>query len=372
MRILIVGAGVVGSHLAYYANRYLGSLDVAISTAHDGQEKRADLFSGSHPVYNDNVSGLENYWHQVVDLAAIKCKFLSPRYSFLNEFLGERAEFVPFRKVKVYKQIRKTIEVFPKIHTINSIGNDVAVCFVGGQIEKFDTVIITHGALPQEDVLVNSGLAKLSGTCDDHIVFRGEKIKKSENGKPHKIKRISMNGILRSYDVIQYGDLSIKKSTRLHFGGRHHSIEQGLIYSGKTKVSMITSILKRASLNMIKNATSLRYGYPRSSHYYYNFYQVPAKEIMKYEGNSVSVNHEKAKELTSIAQSLDYDGSLFSGIHFHNTYSYLSSEVANREYNGSKVILISPQFKYEPGCHHFTADLMATSEKIIRDLSQYD
>ena len=88
------------------------------------------------------------------------------------------------------------------------------------------------------------------------------------------------------------------------------------------------------------------------------------------ENNKLSINTKKISLVEDLKSRLKCSDSVFSGIHYFNTYSFISDDVNNLGTGISNLALMTPQYKYEPSCHHFTADLMRRTEYFIDKIGE--
>lgn len=324
------------------------------------------MFDSYHPVYRDAFGGFSNYWHKVFDLKGIKNKFVSKNLEILNKYLNQQYEFIPYLRFDVlnnffYKKNLKT----QAVEIISSDHLNTVIRFSDNSIEKFDYVFVCHGALPPNDLLINSGLAKLSGFVSDHLIGETRPVKIKS---PLKIKRVGYKGFLRPYKIVEINKIKAKHIIRPHFGKNNKGLSNSIIYAG-SDVKAAIKLLKHNSLNLILNASSTRYGFPLKSKFQKSFFQVPALNMYEYCKSGIFPIQNQYLDLSRKLEELEINGPLKSSIHYYNTYSLIDKSIANRVFDNKKtLILVSPQFNYIPGVHHFTADLLSTSENIVAEL----
>ena len=354
----------VGSHTFLFASQLLQDATIYISSPLEGKTYNARLFNGSHLIYKDSFGGLKRNWHNVVDCGIQTGVFHSKIYNFLNPYVGKNFEFVPFIKRKnIIKKNR--FDILPKARKILDIGDTIKVQFYDGSSRVFDYVFICHGALPIDDILVNSGLATCSNFVSDHLLLQSNEIFKSSDIYETRQIRLGLNGFVRSYKKFKVGDLMVKETIRRHFGASPETVSASAIYAENNK-ELLKQLIKISSFSSIFNATALRYGFPQTSEHCYKFYQVAINDLYKNTyNNELSVNSDKLRLIECIRHELNCKNTFYSGIHYHNTYSSLENEVNNLGHGNSKLVLLSPQKDYYPSCHHFTADLMRRSEDFI-------
>ena len=369
MRILIIGSGPVGGHALLFASTQLKAAQIQLSSPLGGVSYHSNLFSGTHLIYRDAFSGLQPHWHQVIDCGVQDGPFLSAKYKFLNDFVGKHYEFIPYIKRKNINSTLKP-QCLPKVKFITRVGSTVSIQFDDNKKREFDYVLICHGALPVNDVLVNSDLAKLTDFVSDHIILRSSNLVPTQNNDNAKLIRIGLMGFLRSYDKLKVGSYEVKKTIRCHFGNKKAHIGSSVIYA-QNKRKMIWQLLKNFHFSRFINAMSLRYGFPEKSERGYEFYQVAINDIYERSfGNVLTVNKEKLSEIALIQSELNCDQQIFSGIHYHNTYATIDNSVSKLGECNSRLMLLTPQYDYHPTCHHFTADLMRQAEKCIMNIKE--
>jgi len=365
----VVGAGPIGSHLINFAKEQLSFAELYVSSPMVGETYKSKLFDGSHIIYKDSFGGLRDDWHKVVDCGILKGKFHSEKFNFLNKYFGQSLEFVPYNK-RTSSSKKNRLNLLPSAIKITDINLGVHVLFSDGQQIEFDYVFICHGALPEVDLLVNSGLATNSPTISDHILLQSNTITDNMPKDPDQQFRIGTKGFFRRYEHIFVNDYKIKKTSRRHFGSSSDVISTGLIYA-ESRLDFMKQFFDKINFSKLLNATSLRYGVPRYSDASYDFYQFSLDDIyIRRKNNVLKVNKDNVNVIHEIRSTLCDDGLVFSGIHYHNTYEYLSPEISNRGNEKSRIILITPQMDYSPSCHHFTADLMRISEDVVMRIKQ--
>lgn len=357
----------MGSHAYLYALSQLKEASIFISSPISGKNFRTKLFSGSHLIYRDSFGGLQPNWHQVIDCGVQDGHFKSMAYDFLNQYTGQNYEFIPYLKRK-QKIVSKSVNFLPKSKYITDINDTVKVEFIDGSTGEFDFVLVCHGALPVDDVLVNSKIAKPSGFVSDHLIMQSKNFFHfSEVEKPMQ-KRIGLRGFIRSYDKVQVGPVTAKETLRQHYGKAKANISNSVIYA-ENKYNVMFNMLKNMDFSKLLNAFSLRYGFPNTSSYYYKFYQISVGDIYLRDRNNVlSVNNEKTSLVENFRKRLKCSRDIFSGIHYFNTYSYISDDVNNLGTGVSNLALMTPQYDYDPSCHHFTADLMRRTEYFVEKI----
>jgi hypothetical protein len=366
MKILIIGSGVVGSHLLDFFHNFQNKIEIDMLHSNNNHLYENSLFGSYHPIYRDAPGGFQNFWHRVFDLNGIKKKFIGKKFNFLNEYLGQNYEFIPYFKnefkIKIPSQVSRKLHV-NKIISSDKFGTKLE--FSNKTIKFYNYVIICHGAIPKHDILVESKLANTSGFVSDHLIGETVPVNRINN---LNTKNISIYGFLRQYEKFKLNGLTVKHTIRSHFGDNKSSLSGSIIYS-KSKLDLIKKILGTGSFNIILNAFSTRYGFPTRSEYQKSFYQVHASNIYKLDNMKLTPIEARYKKLKDNLKKLNINGNLKSAIHYHNTYKNLDPTVSNRVFNKNKsIILISPQYDYNPGAHHFTADLLSTAENIIIDL----
>ena len=123
-----------------------------MSSPTSGKSYRAKLFDGSHLIYKDKLGGLQPNCI-VVDCGIQTDLLTSKKYNYLNQFIGKILEFIPYLKRK--DRIKEyNLNYLPKAVFINDVSDKIKVEFCDTTIRNFDYVLICHGALPVDDVLV--------------------------------------------------------------------------------------------------------------------------------------------------------------------------------------------------------------------------
>lgn len=357
----------MGNHAYLYALSRLKEASIYLSSPTSGKDFSAKLFTGNHLIYRDSFGGLHPNWHQVIDCGFQDGHFKSSAYDFLNEYTGRHYEFIPYYKRK-QKKVSKSVNFLPKSKYIIDINDTVKVEFIDGSTGEFDFVLVCHGALPVDDVLVNSKIAKPSKFISDHLIMQSRDIFHFSEVDPPEQKRIGLQGFVRSYNKVQVGPFVAKQTLRQHYGTEKANISNSVIYA-ENKYNVIYNILKNLEFSKLLNALSLRYGFPNKPSYYYKFYQLSVADIYhRNDDNILTVNGEKNALVEDLRAKLQCSKNIFSGIHYFNTYSYISDAVNNLGTGFSNLVLMTPQYDYDPSCHHFTADLMRRAEYFVEKI----
>lgn len=376
-KILVIGDGPVGASAISTLCRQ-GFHDIFVSRHTHGELKKESIFKQNIPTAYEGKGGLGRLWHSVCDLGLL-CRLdvlpsdLSKRWIGNIEF-KEDSEFVPFFPIRPSKLITKLrYGVRSSAVSLESLENNVAVTFSDGSVESFDKVLVCHGALPNTDCLVNSGLATLSNTVSDHLVAQVEGIDGPLFPRK-KIERVefSKKGFVRKYLRYDTGKFKFKMSARPNYGEKINKafhMDKG-IYVGST-FEVLKRIFRKASFNFIKQSFFLRYGIFSRSESWTGFVNIAVKDCYKIKKGSLVVDESRIRELAIDLAAHNFrlvESSLMSAIHFHNTYNYLSPEVSNNVVSDKRIILLGPGYNFEVGAEHFTFQMMLIAEKVAREL----
>lgn len=377
-RILVIGDGPLGSAAVVTLCR-LGCSNIFLSRHSKGDLVKKRLFGQDIPTTYEREGGLGRLWHSVCDLGLLNRKGFVTSY-ISKKFIGDidfpiNTEFVPFlpiRPVRILKGLK--YDELPPVDSLALSDGEVRVKFTNDKVKKFDKVLVCHGAMPNTDCLVNSGLATLSSSVSDHLVAEVEGLEGPLfAGKKRERVAFSGKGIFRSYIKNDTGEFKYKISARPNYRGANRRalhLDKG-IYIGNT-VQVVKRLMQRGSLEAIKQSLFLRYGLFSRSKNWSGFINVAVKDCYIRNNGTLIVDDVRINDLK---KSLEKDGfrlveeSLMSGIHFHNTYDYLSSDVSNNIVSDKRVILVAPSYKFDVGAEHFTFQMMLTAERIARSLA---
>lgn len=377
-RILVIGDGPVGSTAVATLCR-LGCAHIFLSKYSKGDLINKQLFGQDIPTSYEREGGLGRLWHSVCDMGLLNRKgFVASHIS--KKFIGdiefrENTEFVPFFQIKPARILKDlTYGELPPVDSLTLSEGVVEVKFTNDKVEIFDKVLVCHGAMPNIDCLVNSGLATLSASVSDHLVAQVEGLKSPLfAGKKRERVIFSGKGIFRSYIRNDVGEFKYKISARPNYRAAKRRVlhlDKG-IYVG-SKVQVLKRLMLRGSLDAIKQSLFLRYGLFSRSKNWTCFINVAVKNCYIRKNGTLIVDDARIADLK---KSLEKDGlrlletSLMSGIHFHNTYDYLSSNVSNNIISNKRIILVAPSYNFDVGAEHFTFQMMLMAESIARSLA---
>jgi hypothetical protein len=375
-KILIVGNGVVGSSLIYSINNNK-KYEIYLSKYKKGKYIKSQIFNHDIPISSKSSGGLSNLWHSVIDLNIFN-KQLEKNTSLMNFLIGSdiqvnsNKEFIPYFPIRPKKLLknRNYSEALP-VKSFKLNDNKVHVTFIDNTNECFDRIFICHGALPEIDCLVNSGYAKKNVLVSDHLVAQ---LHKTEPALKCKIEH-SSKGHCRNYAYYNFNETHIKLTLRPTYKDKPEIIshaDKG-IYNGNF-LKVFFNIVKKFNLTIVKQSLYLRFGINFKSKNWASFIQFNCPDVYINKNNNLTVNKSSLEKTLAIIKDNGFKidkKSLMSGIHFYNTYSYLSGEVSVNEYNKSKLItLISPGYQFNASAKHFTYELMMLAEKIGQNLCQ--
>ena len=376
-KTLIIGDGLVGAS-AIFTLCQKGLKDIYVSSHKHGDLKKQLLFNQEIPTSFEDKGGLGRLWHSVCDLGLLnRLNFHSS--SLTKKLIGDikfdkDTEFVPFSPIRPVKILKKlNYNVSPATKLIEPFENNVRVTFCDGSIDFFDKVLVCHGALPEEDCLINSDLAEISDTVSDHLVAQVEGLKKSLFGeKKSESVVFSKKGFTRNYRLFNDSEFKFKISARPTYNENRKKafhLDKG-IYVGST-LDVFKRIISKASLNILKQSFFLRYGLFSRSENWKGFINIAVKNCYIRKNGSFVVDKAKISQLSAFLLKHDLlldEDSLMSGIHFHNSYKSLSSLVSNNKIDDRNIILIGPAYNFDVGAEHFTFQMMLIAEKIAREL----
>jgi len=376
-KTLVIGDGPVGASALMTLCR-LGFDNVFLSRHINGERKFESIFGHEIPTSNNDRGGLGSLWHSVCDLGLLhrncfSSSELSKKYLGNVEF-REETEFVPFFPIRPHNVLKNlSYGIRLPVSFLKPFDESVKVTFSDGSFESFDKVLVCHGALPDTDCLINSGLATLSSTVSDHLVAQVEGISKPlfADKKSEKIT-FSSKGFVRGYRLYDGDKLKFKMSARPIYGEQENKVfhlDKG-IYVGNT-FEVLKRLLCRASFNILKQSFFLRYGIFSRSRRWAGFINIVVKDCYQRKDGRLLVDESKVGELATMLKDHDLrlvESSLMSAIHFHNTYSHLSPEVSNNIVNNKRVVLVGPGYKFKVGAEHFTFQMMLIAEKVAKEL----
>lgn len=376
-RTLIIGDGLVGAS-AIFTLCQKGLKDIYVSTYKNGDLKKQLLFNQEIPTSFEDRGGLGNLWHSVCDLGLLN-RLKLPSSAISNKLIGdikfnENSEFVPFFSIRPSKILKNlNYNISPPAKLIEPLDNNIKVTFSDGSIDFFDKVLVCHGALPEEDCLVNSGLAELSDLVSDHLVAEVEGFKKSLfSDKNCESVIFSKKGFTRNY--MSFNDLEFK--FKISARPIYNAIRKKAFHLNKaiyvdSTLNVLKNIISKANVNILKQSFFLRYGLFSRSKNWRGFINIAVKDCYIRKNGVLLVNNKKINQLSSFLLKHDLlldEDSLISGIHFHNTYKSLSPHVSNNKVDNRSIILIGPGYNFDVGAEHFTFQMMLIAEKVAKDL----
>jgi hypothetical protein len=373
-KILVVGDGLVGA--SFISSIKNDRFIIYLSGYEDETLQESSILNELIPTSLNKSGGLGNLWHSVIDIGLLERKNIT-HSSLSSKLIGEdveiqkNQEFVPNKSIRP-KSILKGLNFYRRmpVFKLNLVGDMVKVTFLDGSNENFDRVFVCHGALPLNDCLINSGMARSNENVSDHIIAQ------LEIPVPYKERyraKFYKKGHKRNYDTSQLKNFSLKVSYRPIFSNlsNNFSHKDKAIYNGSFG-KVLFKIIKRFSIDIVKQSFFLRYGINFKSKNWTQFVQFNLKDAHINNNGSLSINskvlQDALNEIEIYGINVNKD-TLMSGIHFYNTYSYISDKIANNQFLEDKLItLIAPCYQYDAEAEHFTFDIMLKAEKIASSL----
>ncbi len=363
---LVVGSGAIAmAAMAALTKRGIG---FSVSVENENYLQRQELFNASTYIYFCGFGGLANYWHSVIDSHWFDRDKTEADLNLLNLFGIERiadmnSEVIPlkpFRPKSLFKKFTP-LQIFKASQRIVSSKNGVRVYFKDGENILFKKVFICTGALSNQDLLVKSGLAKSSDTLSDHIIGYSEDLFYNISDSYIVSDRMKW-AFARKYEL----QSNFKSTYRPIFSERHLNPKNKLIYSGSS-FEIMKNIFSNASIALIKEAISLRYGIRLSKPISYRkFYQINVPNCYVKSQNKFIVNDKLIENTLNSAGENIQSGSLLSGIHFYNSLSRVDSDVIVRKSSREgKIFLFTSGYDFNPGPYHFTYYLMKNAYNSI-------
>lgn len=376
-KTLVIGDGLVGTS-AIYTLCKIGYTDVYVSSYKKGALKKQKLFNQEIPTSFEDTGGLGRLWHSVCDLGLLNRLNFEPS-SLSKKLIGvtkfaKNTEFVPYFPIRPAK-ILKTLKYnsCPPVKLIEPFKNNVKVTFNNKSVDFFDKVLVCHGALPSEDCLVNSKLAKLSDTVSDHLIAeislqKGPLLNKKKKESVTYLKK----GFIRNYFLFNDFEFKFKITARPVYkkgNAKAFHLDKG-IYVGNT-IQVLKRILSKRSLNILKQSLYLRYGLFSRSNHWKGFINIALPDCYIRKDKNLIIDKSKISNMTSYLRKkgliLD-ESSLMSGIHFYNSYKSLSPFVSNNKVENKRIILLGPGYNFDVGAEHFTFHMMLIAEKVAKGL----
>ena len=373
MKVLVIGGGAVGFHI-FMKLKSQAHFDVHLAQQINGALKKEHLFGSDIPIHNSGFGGLGAYWHGVRDVTYART--MGAQSDLIDEIPDEDPslnwEYIPYFNPRPRLRMCRQQLINQSVTRIRPVDSGVLVTFSNGLDVKYSHIFVCHGALPESDCLINSGLATPKSYVSDHLVFRAFAVNSTQPMLVEKLRRKS-HGFFRTYQCVQLSDGShVKMSARpggSRLSGSHQSKS---IYSGSA-VSAALQLVKPSNWSLLNQAFHLRYGFGVKPSHYDIFLQVRAEDIYEKRQEGFSLNKDAYGSLRDRLMSLgniDIE-SVGSGIHFHNIYDDVDEDVVDTQfkYSGKRIHLFSPQYKFDPGPHHFTYMLQLKSTDIIKRIA---
>jgi hypothetical protein len=363
---LVIGSGAIAmAAMAALTKRGIG---FSVSVENEDYLHRQELFNASTYIYFSGFGGLANYWHSVIDSHWFDRDKTDEDLNLLKLFGIERIAdinsevipLIPFRPKSLFKKFAP-LQVFKASQRIVSSKNGVRVYFKDGENTLFKKVFVCTGALSNQDLLVKSGLAKFSDTLSDHIIGYSEDLFYNISDSYIVSDRMKW-AFARKYEL----QSNFKATYRPIFSQRPPNLKNKLIYSGSS-FEIMKNIFSKASISLIKEAISLRYGIRVSKPVSYGkFYQINIPNCYVKSKNKFIVNDKLIKNTLNSTRENIQSGSLFSAIHFYNSLSRVDSDVIVRKSSREgKIFLFTSGYDFNPGPYHFTYYLMKNAYNSI-------
>jgi len=363
---LVVGSGAVASAVMTALSEKGVSFSVSIEN--ENYIHRQDLFDASTYMFFSGLGGLANYWHSVIDSHwfdqeknEIDLHLL--KLFGINSIANRNSEVIPLKPLRPKSLFKKfaPLHIFKASERIISAKNGVRVYFKDGENTLFKKVFICTGALSNKDILVKSGLAKLSENLSDHVIGYSEDLFYNISDAYIVSDRIKW-AFARKYEL----ESNFKSTFRPIFSERPPNPKNKSIYSGSS-IEVMKNIFSKASIPLIKEAISLRYGIQLSKPVSYRkFYQINIPNCYVKSKNKFIVNDKLIKNTLNSTKENVQSESLLSGIHFYNSLSKVDSDVIVRKSSREgKIFLFSSGYDFNPGPYHFTYYLMKNAYNSI-------
>lgn len=360
MKILLVGSGVIGSAVLKEILSISKDHDILVCFENSGKKDKLSV-DGNESIYrNCNFGGLGEFWHGVTDLSYLVDVGYAPEKILPD---NSRWELVPWWVDRPQK--KGAVAYRSDLARLAVSFDFVSACFDDGTQIDFDLVFVCHGVLPYNDVLVQSGLAKVSTNVADHLVFTSGRL----SSKARFDLIYTSQGILRPYDLIKTPVGMVKRTQRPVFGFNRIDPSSKLIYSSTNPYK---SFLKYFSIRNSLQAMNLRFGFPDFVGVGQDFYQIAVDDLFINDSGSLILNDSTFYRYKDVlCNFFEVDNIDFmSGIHHWNSYSWIDSTcISNRTADVSKrIFLLSSQYDFPSLPFHFTQFLVEESKGLVRDL----
>lgn len=378
-KVLIIGGGVVGASTAIFLD-YFGVNNISISTELEDKKSYQSLFQVDTITNFLGLGGLGNFWHGVINTNSIPrndfsykniltvfelVMGFSPKPEDLNK---EIIPLTTLRPKKLLDKLSNNTKILPKSISLKESSSQVKVNFSNGTFEYFDKVFVCSGSINNNDVLVNSGLAKTNNRVSDQVIFYENKVLRVSDKISDKLKTKKRLGyIAREYDLIDH----IKVTYRPVYGRNKSHIKNKSIYSN-SPLRVVLSLMNPVNFVHIFESLYLRYGIQFPTKRCRRFFQVDIKDCYYWDDGNLKVDHFKIQKLLKKLHKSNItinESDIVSGIHYYNTLIDVSSIVGQYNSNENKKIYhISSSSLSEVGPEHFTFRLIYNSFLLIKNL----
>ena len=349
-KVLIIGGGVVGASTAIFLD-YFGVDDISISTELEDKKSYQSLFQVDTITSFLGFGGLGNFWHGVINTNSIPrndfsyknvltvfelVMGFSPKPEDLNK---EIVPLTTLRPKKLLDKLSHNAKIFPKCISLKESNSQVKVNFSNGEFEFFDRVFVCSGSINNNDILVNSGLAKINNKVSDQVIFYENRVLRASGKISDKLKTKKRLGyIVREYDLID----CIKVTYRPVYGRNKSRIKNKSIYSN-SPIRVALSLMNPVNFSHIFESLYLRYGIKFPTKRYRRFFQVDIKDCYYWDNDTLKVDHFKIKKLLKKLHKNNItisESDIVSGIHYYNTLADISRVVGRYNSNENKKIYL--------------------------------
>jgi hypothetical protein len=368
MRVLVIGLGAVGYEVVKWLVKFTDAR-ITVSLEEQPRDEYIKIDDSRTLLRSSSKFGLGAHWHGVQDITYLKNNNLNvdKRFEIAN---GEPAnyEFVPWfierpRKFASIDFIREIKEIIP-------LDSGVKVRTIDDGEKTFDFLFVCHGAVPRSDVLVASGLANEHNYISDHLIISDHKV------VPKERFDLSYNqlGVIRKYSILDTQIGKIKKTLRpIYFRRKPITFVEKNIYSDK---KILKKMIQLGDLNLILQASNLRFGFPDFVGRATQFYQLPGEDILFRENNKIYYDSKKIEVIREcVSDNLSIESfDISSGIHFSNSLSWVDEDyISNFEScDKRRIFLFTPQYKFMRTPHHFTQFMIQRAKVILGEVfSEY-